>query len=135
GGMQVIAAPNARYPPAGSALRAARLVLTSLDELTVQAIAGLDDSSCRAPRNRDHDRCPGGGGNWNTERVGVPPKVVRHKVPAACCEHLAGTVVSSATRACAAARPAAWRGACPALRIVAGPRRQSWAGTAVGAPS
>ena len=44
-GMQVIAAPNARYPPVGSALRAARLVLTSLDELTVPAIAGLSASS------------------------------------------------------------------------------------------
>ncbi|MGN6174506.1 MAG: HAD family hydrolase [Streptosporangiaceae bacterium] len=44
-GMQVIAAPNARYPPAGSALRTARLVLTSLDELTVPAIAGLSASS------------------------------------------------------------------------------------------
>jgi hypothetical protein len=43
--MQVIAAPNARYPPAASALRAARLVLSSLDELTVPAIAGLSASS------------------------------------------------------------------------------------------
>jgi hypothetical protein len=43
--MQVIAAPNARYPPAGSALRAARLVLTSLDQLTVPAIAGLSAGS------------------------------------------------------------------------------------------
>lgn len=44
-GMLVIAAPNARYPPAGSALRAARLVLTSLDDLTVPAIAGLSAGS------------------------------------------------------------------------------------------
>ena len=44
-GMQVIAAPNVRYPPAGSALRAARLVLTSLDQLTVPAIMGLSASS------------------------------------------------------------------------------------------
>ena len=44
-GMQVIAAPNARYPPDGSALRAARLVLTSLDQLTVPAIVGLSASS------------------------------------------------------------------------------------------
>ncbi len=39
------AAVMSTYPPAGSALRAARLVLTSLDELTVPAIAGLSASS------------------------------------------------------------------------------------------
>jgi HAD superfamily hydrolase (TIGR01509 family) len=44
-GMQVIAAPNARYPPEASALRAAGLVLTSLDQLTVPAIAELSTGS------------------------------------------------------------------------------------------
>jgi hypothetical protein len=43
--MQVIAAPNARYPPEASALRAAGLVLTSLDQLTVPAIAELSTGS------------------------------------------------------------------------------------------
>jgi HAD superfamily hydrolase (TIGR01509 family) len=40
-GLQVIAVPHPRYPPEPAALRAARLVLTGLDELTVQAVAEL----------------------------------------------------------------------------------------------
>jgi HAD superfamily hydrolase (TIGR01509 family) len=40
-GLQVIAVPHPRYPPEPAALRAARLVLTSLAGLTVQAVAGL----------------------------------------------------------------------------------------------
>jgi HAD superfamily hydrolase (TIGR01509 family) len=40
-GLQVIAVPHPRYPPEPDALRAARLVLTGLDELTVQAVAEL----------------------------------------------------------------------------------------------
>ena len=40
-GLQVIAVPHPRYPPEPAALHAARLVLTGLDELTVQAVAEL----------------------------------------------------------------------------------------------
>jgi HAD superfamily hydrolase (TIGR01509 family) len=40
-GLQVIAVPHPRYPPEPAALRAARLVLTGLAELTVQAVAEL----------------------------------------------------------------------------------------------
>ena len=40
-GLQVIAVPHPRYPPEPVALRAARLVLTGLDELTAQAVAEL----------------------------------------------------------------------------------------------
>ena len=40
-GLQVIAVPHPRYPPEPTALRAARLVLTGLDELTAQAVAEL----------------------------------------------------------------------------------------------
>ena len=40
-GLQVIAVPHPRYPPEPAALDAARLVLTGLDELTVQAVAEL----------------------------------------------------------------------------------------------
>ena len=40
-GLQVIAVPHPRYPPEPGALHAARLVLTGLDELTAQAVAGL----------------------------------------------------------------------------------------------
>jgi HAD superfamily hydrolase (TIGR01509 family) len=40
-GLQVIAVPHPRYPPEPAALRAARLVLTGLDGLTVQAVAEL----------------------------------------------------------------------------------------------
>jgi HAD superfamily hydrolase (TIGR01509 family) len=40
-GLQVIAVPHPRYPPEPAALRAARLVLTGLDELTAQAVAEL----------------------------------------------------------------------------------------------
>jgi HAD superfamily hydrolase (TIGR01509 family) len=40
-GLQVIAAPHPRDPPEPAALRAARLVLTGLDGLTVQAVAEL----------------------------------------------------------------------------------------------
>src|SRR5215467_9166131 len=36
-GLQVIAVPHPRYPPEPAALRAARLVVTGLDELTAQA--------------------------------------------------------------------------------------------------
>jgi len=39
--LQVIAVPHPRYPPEPAALHAARLVLTGLDELTVQAVAEL----------------------------------------------------------------------------------------------
>ena len=40
-GLQVIAVPHPRYPPEPAALRAVRLVLTGLDELTAQAVAEL----------------------------------------------------------------------------------------------
>jgi HAD superfamily hydrolase (TIGR01509 family) len=40
-GMQVIAIPNARYPPDPSVLRTARLVLTSLPQLTPEVISQL----------------------------------------------------------------------------------------------
>ena len=40
-GLQVIAVPHPRYPPEPAALRAARLVLTGLAELTAQAVAEL----------------------------------------------------------------------------------------------
>jgi HAD superfamily hydrolase (TIGR01509 family) len=40
-GLRVIAVPHPRYPPEPAALDAARLVLTSLDGLTVQAVAEL----------------------------------------------------------------------------------------------
>jgi HAD superfamily hydrolase (TIGR01509 family) len=40
-GLQVIAVPHPRYPPEPAALRASRLVLTGLDELTVEAVAEL----------------------------------------------------------------------------------------------
>jgi len=40
-GLQVIAVPHPRYPPEPAALSAARLVLTGLDGLTVQAVAEL----------------------------------------------------------------------------------------------
>jgi len=40
-GLQVIAVPHPRYPPDPAALRAARLVLTSLTELTPDTVAGL----------------------------------------------------------------------------------------------
>jgi HAD superfamily hydrolase (TIGR01509 family) len=40
-GLQVIAVPHPRYPPEPAALRAARLVLTGLDGLTVQAVTEL----------------------------------------------------------------------------------------------
>jgi hypothetical protein len=39
--LRVIAVPHPRYPPEPAALDAARLVLTSLDGLTVQAVAEL----------------------------------------------------------------------------------------------
>jgi HAD superfamily hydrolase (TIGR01509 family) len=41
-GCQVIAVPRPEYPPAPDAMAAARLVLPSLEELTVEAVAGLD---------------------------------------------------------------------------------------------
>jgi HAD superfamily hydrolase (TIGR01509 family) len=40
-GLQVIAIPNARYPPGPEALQAAGLVLTSPAQLTAQVISGL----------------------------------------------------------------------------------------------
>jgi HAD superfamily hydrolase (TIGR01509 family) len=40
-GLRVIAVPHPRYPPEPAALAAAGLVLTGLDELTVQAVAEL----------------------------------------------------------------------------------------------
>jgi len=40
-GLRVIAVPHPRYPPEPAALRAASLVLTSLADLTVDAVAGL----------------------------------------------------------------------------------------------
>jgi HAD superfamily hydrolase (TIGR01509 family) len=40
-GMAVIAVPNRRFPPAAEALTLAGLVVDSLDELTIAAIAGL----------------------------------------------------------------------------------------------
>ena len=40
-GLQVIAVPHPRYPPEPAVLAAAGLVLTGLDELTVQAVAEL----------------------------------------------------------------------------------------------
>ena len=40
-GLPVIAVPHPRYPPEPAALRAASLVLTSLADLTVDAVAGL----------------------------------------------------------------------------------------------
>jgi HAD superfamily hydrolase (TIGR01509 family) len=40
-GCQIVAVPRSEYPPAPDALAAARLVLTSLDELTVDAVAAL----------------------------------------------------------------------------------------------
>ena len=43
-GCEVIAVPRPEYPPADDAIRAARLVLTSLDELTVDAVAALGDA-------------------------------------------------------------------------------------------
>ena len=72
-----------------------------------QVVAGPDGVAGRGrgalagvQRNRDHDQRLRQPGNWNTGHVGVPPKgFVRHKVPAACCEHLAGTALAS--RRCA----------------------------------
>ena len=43
-GLQVIAVPHPRYPPDPAAQHAARLVLTSLTELTPDTITGLSDS-------------------------------------------------------------------------------------------
>ena len=43
-GLQVIAVPHPRYPPEPAALHAAALVLPSLADLTVQAVAGLPAS-------------------------------------------------------------------------------------------
>jgi beta-phosphoglucomutase-like phosphatase (HAD superfamily) len=40
-GLAVIAVPQPKYPPAPDAIKAARLVLPSLDELTVAAVTGL----------------------------------------------------------------------------------------------
>ena len=40
-GLRVIAVPHPRYPPEPAALRTAKLVLTSLADLTVQAVADL----------------------------------------------------------------------------------------------
>jgi HAD superfamily hydrolase (TIGR01509 family) len=40
-GLQVVAVPHPRYPPEPAARHAAKLVLTSLEELTVQAIMDL----------------------------------------------------------------------------------------------
>jgi HAD superfamily hydrolase (TIGR01509 family) len=40
-GLQVIAVPHPRYPPQPAALQAAKVVLTSLDDLTVQTVADL----------------------------------------------------------------------------------------------
>jgi len=40
-GLQVIAVPHPRYPPQPAALRAAEVVLTSLDDLTVKTVADL----------------------------------------------------------------------------------------------
>ena len=40
-GLQVIAVPHPRYPPEPAALQAAKVVLTSLDDLTVQTVADL----------------------------------------------------------------------------------------------
>jgi beta-phosphoglucomutase-like phosphatase (HAD superfamily) len=40
-GMQVIAIPNAAHPPSDEALRAAAVVLASLDELTPEVVSGL----------------------------------------------------------------------------------------------
>jgi len=42
-GMTVIAVPHPRYPPAPDALNSARLVLSSLAELTPDAVAALDE--------------------------------------------------------------------------------------------
>jgi HAD superfamily hydrolase (TIGR01509 family) len=42
-GMTVIAVPQPAYPPAADALAAARLVLPSLTDLTVDAVLALDD--------------------------------------------------------------------------------------------
>jgi HAD superfamily hydrolase (TIGR01509 family) len=41
-GLAVIAVPHPKYPPAPDALNSARLVLSSLAELTPDAVAGLD---------------------------------------------------------------------------------------------
>jgi HAD superfamily hydrolase (TIGR01509 family) len=41
-GFTVIAVPHPKYPPATDAIKAARLVLSGLDELTVEAVAALD---------------------------------------------------------------------------------------------
>lgn len=40
-GLAVIAVPHPKYPPAPDAIKAARLVLPGLDELTVAAVTGL----------------------------------------------------------------------------------------------
>jgi len=40
-GLQVIAVPHPRYPPEPAALQAAKVVLTSLDDLTVQTVGDL----------------------------------------------------------------------------------------------
>jgi HAD superfamily hydrolase (TIGR01509 family) len=44
-GLTVIAVPHPKYPPAPDAIKAARLVLGDLDELTVEAVAALDRGS------------------------------------------------------------------------------------------
>ena len=41
-GLAVIAVPHPKYPPAPDAIKAARLVLSGLDELTVDKVAALD---------------------------------------------------------------------------------------------
>ena len=43
-GLQVIAVPHPRYPPEPAALQNAKVVLTSLEELTVQTITDLPAS-------------------------------------------------------------------------------------------
>jgi beta-phosphoglucomutase-like phosphatase (HAD superfamily) len=40
-GLAVIAVPHPKYPPAPDAIKAVRLVLPGLDELTVAAVTGL----------------------------------------------------------------------------------------------
>jgi HAD superfamily hydrolase (TIGR01509 family) len=46
-GMRVLAIPNTVFPPSAEALALARMVLGSLDELTIEALAAAGDGSCR----------------------------------------------------------------------------------------
>src|SRR5215471_14745766 len=57
----------------------------------VNGVAGGGLMRCRMQRNRDRHQELYRSGSRDNDHVGMPSKVVRQKVPALCCEHLAGT--------------------------------------------